>query len=143
MPHVSVAGHDPAEGHAPLLPAVRDVRFPLLCRLNQVRVPGRHRQTCRHSRQNRVAAAALTTHAWRRNTLGTIFRAGFFSSSRTVQFISEHKWEIDITGDRTSVCRGEAGKGRSSVSCWELNVPTLPPFGNVSLSQEGGDSGAQ
>ena len=54
VPHVSITGNHPTEGHATVLPAVRDVRIPVLCCLYQVRFPGRHWETCSHQGKDYV-----------------------------------------------------------------------------------------
>ena len=59
MPHVSIAGHHPTEGHATVLPAVRDVRIPVLCCLYQVRFPSRHWETCSHQGKDCVTMEKL------------------------------------------------------------------------------------
>lgn len=40
MSHVPFPGHDSSEGHTTFLPAVRDLRFALLGRFDQIRFPG-------------------------------------------------------------------------------------------------------
>ena len=54
VPHVSITGNHPTEGHATVLPAVRDVRIPVLCCLYKVRFPGRHWETCSHQGKDYV-----------------------------------------------------------------------------------------
>ena len=59
MPHVSIARHHPTEGHATVLPAVRDMRIPVLCCLYQVRFPSRHWETCSHQGKDCVTMEKL------------------------------------------------------------------------------------
>merc|ERR1711946_5581 len=58
VPHVPLARHDPLEGDAPLLLAVRNLRLSMLRRLHQIGFPGCHRQTCCHTRENGVETSA-------------------------------------------------------------------------------------
>uniref|UniRef100_A0A3B1J2J8 Eukaryotic translation initiation factor 2 subunit beta n=1 Tax=Astyanax mexicanus TaxID=7994 RepID=A0A3B1J2J8_ASTMX len=61
VPHVSVPRDHPAEGHSAVLPAVRDVPFPLLRGQHQNRLPGRHRKTSAASCQSQLIPTRNTT----------------------------------------------------------------------------------
>ena len=131
MSHVSISRDHSPEGHASLLPPVRDVRLAMFRRQHQVWLPGRHGKTVGYTSQDHLGRKPYTRTLLTMAATSTAETRDIPDTGRVLDFASgrmDYDWNHGYfpPGSFTEKARGDVVGGTGSRDDRRATCPPEP-----------------